>query len=72
MALREVLAVNLRRLRAETKLSQENLAALAGINRNYVGMIEREEYAATVDVLEKLAKALDVEPALLLSIERAA
>ncbi len=63
MALRAVLAVNLRRLRAQQKLSQEALAQRADINRNYVGMIEREEYSVTVDVIEKLAIALDVEPA---------
>ena len=67
MGLRAVLAVNLRRLRAQKKLSQERLASLAGIDRNYVGMLEREEFAASVDVIEKLAIALDVEPTMLLT-----
>ena len=67
MGLRAVLAVNLRRLRAQKKLSQERLASLAGIDRNYVGMLEREEFAASVDVIEKLAIALDVEPTTLLT-----
>jgi transcriptional regulator with XRE-family HTH domain len=62
MSLREILARNLRRLRAERGLSQEELAHLAGLNRNYVGMIEREENAATVDTMEQLAAALDVGP----------
>ena len=43
-------------------ISQEELADKADINRNYVGMIERSENAASVDTLEKLAGALDVEP----------
>lgn len=43
-------------------MSQEELAHRAKINRNYVGMLEREEYAASVDVLEKLGAALDVDP----------
>ena len=60
MSLREILARNLRRLRAERGLSQEELAHRAGLNRNYVGMIEREENAATVDTMEQLAAALDV------------
>jgi transcriptional regulator with XRE-family HTH domain len=34
----------------------------AGINRNHVGMLEREQHAATVDMLEKLANMLDVDP----------
>jgi len=62
MALREIVARNLRRLRRTRKLSQEELADRAGINRNYVGMLEREENAATVDMLEKLADVLDVDP----------
>jgi len=62
MSLREILARNLRRLRAERGLSQEELAHLAGLNRNYVSMIEREENAATMDTMEQLAAALDVGP----------
>lgn len=67
MTLRRILAQNLRRVRQERSLTQEELADLAGINRNYVGMIEREENAATVDVLEALAKALSIEAADLLA-----
>ena len=63
MSLREVVAKNLRRLRHERGVSQEDLADRADINRNYVGMLEREEHAATVDILEKLAEVLAVEPA---------
>lgn len=66
MTLRTVLAKNLRRLRRVSRLSQEELAARAGLNRNYVGMLEREENAATVDVIEQLAMILAVEPAELL------
>ena len=62
MALREVVARNLRRLRRSKALSQEELADRAGINRNYVGMLEREENAATVDMLEKLANVPEVDP----------
>lgn len=58
--LRGVLAGNLRRLRRARGLSQEELAGRAGLNRNYIGMIEREENAATVDVLERLAGVLGV------------
>ena len=62
MKLRRIVAQNLRRLRQERGLTQEELADLAGLNRNFVGMLEREENAPTVDTLEVLAKALDVEP----------
>lgn len=47
-------------------MSQEELADRAGVNRNYVGMIERCENAATVDVIGQLAEALDVSPGELL------
>jgi transcriptional regulator with XRE-family HTH domain len=62
MKLRRVVARNLKQLRRERGLSQEELAARAGLNRNYVGMVEREENAATVDVLEQLARALNIDP----------
>jgi transcriptional regulator with XRE-family HTH domain len=45
---------------------QEELADLAGLNRNYVGMIERQENLASVDTLEALADALRIKPAQLL------
>lgn len=62
MSLREIVARNLRRLRQAKGLSQEELADRADINRNYVGMLERQEHAATIDMLEKLASVLDVDP----------
>ena len=65
MNLRERVARNLRRLRQEKSVSQEELAHLAQVNRNYVGMLEREEYAASIDMLEKLALALDIDPIVL-------
>jgi transcriptional regulator with XRE-family HTH domain len=62
MNLRETVAKNLRKLRRAKGLSQEELADRAEINRNYVGMLEREENAATIDILEKLAQVLEVDP----------
>ncbi|NKW81779.1 helix-turn-helix transcriptional regulator [Ochrobactrum pecoris] len=62
MSLRERVARNLRRLRHDRSMSQEELAYRAKINRNYVGMLEREEYAVSIDTLEKLSIALDVDP----------
>lgn len=66
MTLRRIVARNLKRLRQESGLSQEELADLAGLNRNYIGMIERQENAATVDTLEVLAKALQIDAVKLL------
>ena len=67
MKLRQIVARNLRVLRKQKGLSQEELAFQAGINRNYVGQIEREEKSPTVDMIEKLARPLDVEPILLIA-----
>jgi transcriptional regulator with XRE-family HTH domain len=62
MKLRQIVARNLSILRKQKGLSQEELAFQAGINRNYVGQIERKEKSPTVDMIEKLATALDIEP----------
>lgn len=47
-------------------MSQEALADAAGIDRTYVSSLERELYSASLDTLEKLASALDVQPHILL------
>jgi transcriptional regulator with XRE-family HTH domain len=62
MKLRTVVAQNLRRMRYGKGMSQEELAAQAGLYRTYVGHLEREVHSPTVDMLEKLAKILDVAP----------
>lgn len=58
---RKILALNLRRLRAERGISQEELADLAGLHRTYVGSIERSERNVSIDNIAKLAAALKVE-----------
>ncbi|MCA1457000.1 helix-turn-helix transcriptional regulator [Bradyrhizobium sp. BRP22] len=65
MKLRRVVAQNLRRQRRKSGLSQEELADRAGLNRNYIGMIEREENSPTVDALEQISEALGVDPVIL-------
>jgi transcriptional regulator with XRE-family HTH domain len=61
MGVREILAANLRRLRKKQGLSQEELAYRASIDRGYISSIERGVYAVTIDILDRLARALDVE-----------
>lgn len=61
MGAREILAANLRSMRRRQGLSQEELAHRAAIDRTYVSALERGVYAATIDVIERLARALDVE-----------
>jgi len=71
MTLRQIFALNLRRVRAKRGLSQEALADLAGIDRTYVSALEREVYSASLDTIEKLADGLRVEPAELLRRDQA-
>lgn len=66
MSLREVFARNLRRYRIAAGLSQEALAADADIDRTYVSALERSVYSASIDMIEKLAKVIGVEPSKLL------
>jgi transcriptional regulator with XRE-family HTH domain len=66
---RTVIGANLRRLRKSKGLSQETLADLAGIHRTYVGCVERSEKNISIDSLERLAKALNVEVGALVTRE---
>lgn len=66
MGLRQIFADNLRSARLAAGLSQEELADAAGIDRTYVSALERCRYAASVDVIERVAAALSVHPATLL------
>lgn len=66
MSLREVFARNLRMYRLEAKLSQEALAHDAEVDRTYVSALERSVYSASIDMIERLASVLGVEPSQLL------
>lgn len=54
------LGLKIRVERQKQKISQEKLAELANLNRNFVGMIERGETNVTVKNLENLANALNL------------
>jgi len=47
--------------RTKKNLSQEGLADLAGVHRTYIGMIERAEKNITLENIEKIAKALNID-----------
>lgn len=58
---RQRLSQHLRALRSVKGLSQEALADLAELHRTYVGSIERCERNVSIDNIEKLASALNVD-----------
>jgi transcriptional regulator with XRE-family HTH domain len=47
-----------RRVRTDLGLSQEELADRSGLHRNYIGMIERAERAPTLLAIDNLARGL--------------
>jgi transcriptional regulator with XRE-family HTH domain len=66
MDLREVFATNLRRLRHEKGLSQDDLTYEAELSRSYLSQLEKGAYFASLKIVGRLAEALGVEPAELL------
>lgn len=61
LSARLIFAANLRRVRKEKGISQEELADLAGLHRTYVGSVERGERNISIDNMECLAQALKRE-----------
>lgn len=61
-ALRNAFVLNLRRHRKRLGWSQEKLALLAGLNRVYLNGVEAGRRNVSLDNVERLAQALDVDP----------
>ena len=59
--LRDILAKNMRRLRAARGLSQEGLALESGINRTYLSGVERGRRNPSALVLQRIASALGAD-----------
>ncbi len=63
MDIRQIFARNLRTLRHERGFSQEELAYNADVDRSYMSRLERGATYAGLEIVEKLAKELKVDPA---------
>lgn len=66
-----VVGANLRRLRSERGLSLEGLAKLSGVSRAMLGQIELGHSAPTINVLWKIARALDLPFSALIAAPKA-
>ncbi|MCV0352886.1 MAG: helix-turn-helix transcriptional regulator [Nitratireductor sp.] len=66
MEIREVFAANLKSFRQAKGLSQEELAHAANLDRTYISSLERCIYAASIDVVDRIATVLEVDASRLL------
>ena len=52
---------NVKKYRLQSKLSQEKLGELTGLHRTYISDIERGLRSISLNNIEKISKALNVE-----------
>ena len=64
--LKDLLIFNVKYYRYLNNISQEKLAELSDLSTNYIGDIERDGRKVTIDTIEKVARGLGVDPAVLL------
>ena len=57
---------NIKKIRVKLGMTQEELAFNAGLNRAYIGYIERGERNPSTETVFKIAKALKTSPGSLL------
>lgn len=60
LTLRQVFALNLRLVRIRAGMSQERLADEAGLDRAFVGTLERGQRNVSIDNIERLTHAVGV------------
>jgi len=70
MGLKDVFVKNLRKYRKEKKISQMALAELCGTSTSYIGQIEIGNRFPSIDMIEKIAEALQIKPYLLFFTEK--
>jgi len=66
--IKEEVGFNIRRIRENRGISQEELGSLAGLHRAYIGQIERGEKNIGLKNIQKIANALNVNIKVLLDI----
>jgi transcriptional regulator with XRE-family HTH domain len=66
----KIVGCNIKKYRKNLGISQEELAERAGLHRTYIGGIERGERNITLDSLQIIATALNIEPVELIVKEK--
>jgi transcriptional regulator with XRE-family HTH domain len=57
----KIFAQNLKRYRNERGLSQEAFAEKTGLHRTYISAVEREKRNISIDNIQKIADALEID-----------
>lgn len=65
MGIRDTFSGNLRKYRKKAKLTQEKLAEMCGTDFRYIGQIETGIRCPSLEYVERIAAALNIEPYLL-------
>lgn len=62
MELTDAIAITLKKYRKINKLSQEALALSCGLDRTYIGLLERAQRQPTLATIFKISKVLEMPP----------
>ena len=66
----KVFGSNLRKYRIKKGLSQENLAELCGLHRTYISDIERFKRSISLENIQRIANALEIDTYILFIEDR--
>lgn len=66
---RKQFALKLKTLREKSNYSQEEFAAICGIDRTYIGRLERMERTPSLVILQKIADGLNISLSELLNFD---
>jgi transcriptional regulator with XRE-family HTH domain len=68
-SLKKILAINMKEWRRALGISQAALAERVNTSTHYIAMIELERKTPSLDMLERIAKALQIDPPELFSVK---